>query len=247
MKSAVSVALVLIAIVAAAVFAGETYLDAKTPELWKQTTETMLFQEGTPVIIGQGEALVGELVRLEALGELVDWSCLPLTEDLQEYGENDQKCVVSFRNPGTYNVIAAVYKDGVVSVLHLSIIVVGPVVPVPDIPIPDITVDIDQKLIDTVAKWCVDSRANKSNVEDLATVFQMVALEIQSGELTTTTGIIARTAELNQEIDLTGLGNVLSKIQKYIIEKSDIGELEDIASHLTVWMSIAEGLNKYAV
>lgn len=255
MKSVISVALVVIAVMASAVFVGEKYIDSQTPDLLQETPIGLLYQEEV-TILGQGEAVIGELVRLEVQGELVEWDCLPQTDDLQEFGENNQNCVVSFRKGGTYNVIAAVYADGKVKILHQPITVEGVKTPAPPEPrpepkpvvvVPDYdNVVVDQKLVDEVQKWCRRSLANKSRVEDLATVFQMVSLEIKSGELNNTSSIFARTSELNSEIDLSGMNRLMSNIQKYITEKSDAGELEDINSHLTVWISIAEGLTQYA-
>lgn len=253
MKSAINVALVLIAVIASAVFVGEKYIDSKTPELLQETPISLLYEEEV-IILGQGEAVIGELVRLEVQGELVEWDCLPQTDDLQEYGENNQNCVVSFRKGGTYNVIAAVYANGEVKILHQPITVEGvktPTVPDRPIPTPIPTPDyddvvLDQDLIKLVEQWCRRSLANKAHVGDLSLVFQMVSLEIKDGELTTTSEIFARTAELNEEIDLSGMGRLMSNIQKYITVKSDAGELEDIPSHLTVWISIAEGLDRYA-
>lgn len=247
MKRVINVTIVLIIVMLASVFAGEKYLDSKTPELLQQQ---VLFQQEESGIIGQGEAMIGELVRLEVQGELVEWDCLPSTDDLQEYGENKQNCVVTFRKAGTYNVIAAVYSNSKVRILHQPITVEGVKTPAPSpepvVVIPDYDdVELDDKLIDDVQKWCRRSLANKSRVSDLATVFQMVALEIKSGELTNSSGIFSRTSELTSEIDLSGMNNLMAKIQGYITKKSDAGELEDIPDHLTVWISIAEGLSKY--
>ena len=253
MKSAINVTLVLIAVMASAVFVGEKYTDSKIPELLQETPISLLYEEEV-TILGQGEAVIGELVRLEVQGELVEWDCLPQTDDLQEYGENNQNCVVSFRKGGTYNVISAVYAADKVTILHHPITVEGiktPTtpdrpIPTPD-PIPDYDdVTLDEDLIKLVQQWCRRTLANKQHVSDLSLVFQMVSLEMKKGELNTTSEIFARTAELNSEIDLSGMGRLMSNIQKYITTKSDSGELEDIPSHLTVWISIAEGLERYA-
>lgn len=251
MKSLIQVLLLGIIVVFGAIFIGESLL----PEPYgmlnapSDAPVTLLGQETG--IIGPDSVVVGELARLEVAGEKVKWGCIPCTLDGQAYGENDSKFVCSFREPGVYNIIAAVYINETVDILQLPITVVAPTPPpeptpppTPDPPPGPPIVIIDADLVADVAGWC--QGANKNRVREVAKVFVVVSDEIRRGVITTTGEIVNRTAVLNQRINLTGLNNLMSKLQTYLTTQADSGKLTTMQDHLTIWTSIAQGLNQYA-
>lgn len=207
----------------------------------------------TPVegqaIDGTNTAVIGELVRLNVDGEKVKWTCLPPVKDLETYGTYNEKCVVSFRANGEYTVVAAVVKDDVLS-LETHKIAVGGIAFVPDptnptVPTPG-AVTLDSDLANQVRSWCIEYKADKAQAVKLANNFQQVGSEIQAGSVKTTGEIIGRTANLNSAISLSGFDGVMAKIQAYLTQQADSGQLVTPEQHTKVWLSIASGLNSYA-
>ena len=208
----------------------------------------------TPVdgsaIAGPGEAAVGELVRLQVKGEQVKWQVLPSVPDIETYGAANEKCVISFRRTGEYTIIAAVLSDKVVALQTIKIVVggvspsPGPVTPGPNNPPvgPSVNADLTAK----VKSWASESKVNKQLASNLAKNFNQVASEIQAGSLKTTGEIINRTASLNQSLDLKGFDGVMAKIQAYLTQQADSGVLSTPEQHVTVWYSIASGLDGYS-
>jgi hypothetical protein len=204
---------------------------------------------GEVEITGPVEVEVGELARLEVQGDRVKWDCIPKTLDGQAYGDNNQNYVASFRVPGIYTVIAAVYVNEDVEVLSFPIDVRGSpdaVVVVPDMPTVVVDNRFDEDLLNSVISWCNSSRPNKDRVMSVATVFGVVSIEMQEGTLNNSSEIINRTAFLNNDLNTKGLGVLMGNLQKELTRRSDRGELETVAGHLIVWNSIAEGLERYA-
>jgi len=247
MKSLFQVLLLGMVVVFGAIYIGESLLPE--PYGMLNAPVTLLGQETG--IIGPDSVVVGELARLEVAGDKVKWDCIPSILDGQAYGENGSKFVCSFREPGIYNIIAAVYINEEVQILQLPITVEGPPEPIvpdppptpPTPPGPPIVI-IDSDLVADVASWCQGS--NKNRVREVAKVFVVVADEIKRGALTTTGEIVNRTAVLNQRINLSGLNNLMSKLQTYLTTQADSGSLTTMQDHLTIWISIAQGLNQYA-
>lgn len=206
--------------------------------------ETMRLHTGLDGIMGPTNIVVGELARLEVEGEKVSWSCVPDIADGQEFGENHQKYVCSFRTEGEYTIVAAVYRNNDVEVLKFPIYV-GEIKapPLPD-DIPQNT--FNQELVMKAANWCKDTKANKSQCKLVASVFNKVANEIENGDLTSPEKIIERTAKLNQGIQISDLVGLIGKIQTYLTQEADAGRLISIESHLITWRSIAKGLMDYA-
>lgn len=216
-----------------------------------------LYGDDALEIVGPVEVEVGELARLSVAQGKVDWNCIPETLDSQIFGENNQKFVISFRKPGVYYVVAAVaFEDQVKSLTHKITVLgppeppkppptpVDPVDPVdPDVPI---NVELDVSLVKLSEKWCKNTNSNKRAVGPLAEVFKKVGNEIRDGHLTTTGEIINRTAVLNQELDLSRLSRLMSEIQVYLTTQADSGKLDTAEQHMVVWLSIAEGLGRYA-
>jgi len=250
MKSVAKVLLLLTAVVFGAIYIGESLL----PEPYGvcNAPGPLLGALVEPGIIGPDAVEIGELARMETAGEKVKWDCIPQIADGQTYGENGTKYVASFRKPGVYTVIAAVYLQEEVHILQLEITVEGPpepvvvVPPTPPGPEPDpfpINI-VDPVLVEQVATWCKGT--SKRKVKEVAQVFVTVSSEIASGRLSTTGEIINRTAILNKEINLVGMNNLMTRIQTYLTMQADSGSLVTLQDHLTVWKSIAQGLNQYA-
>ena len=187
---------------------------------------------------GQETAEVGELCRFLADGEIVRWKCLPATPDGESYGEHNENYVVSFRKPGVYTVIAAIYSEGELTI-HTQPVEVGGFTPV-DPTDPTVQVDVDPELVGKVVGWVKKYKVSKETCTALASNFSQVASEIGKGELTTTGAIISRTAELNQNLTLDE--NLMAELQVYLTSQSDLGNLKTPEQHMVVWNSIAKGL-----
>ena len=189
--------------------------------------------------IGQDVAEVGELVRFLAEGELVRWECLPQTSDSESYGPNNENYVVSFRKPGVYNIIAAIYVEGELSIHTQPVTVEGTTVVVN--PIDPVTpVRIDQELARKVTSWCQKYSVDSETCALLASNFSQVAALTEKGDLITPGQIISKTAEMNA--DLTLDENLMAELQAYLTSQSDLGNLKTPEQHVVAWNSIAKGL-----
>lgn len=192
------------------------------------------------------EVVVGEMVRLVAEGKLVKWRCFPSNPDCEVYGEKGEKYAISFREPGQFLIIFAVYYRGNLEIKHVDIVVKAPDVVIPDPPDPDDPVIVPQPLTQNVLVWCNETNTDKVVCALLSKHFGLVAQEIKRGELTTPDEVISRTAELNSSLDLASAEAVLAKIQAYLINASDTGSLNSMSSHALVWAAISEGFKVYA-
>lgn len=213
----------------------------------------------TPVvaagIFGPEQAAVGQLVRLKATGDDVQWKAVPATEDFQAYGDDNENVNVSFRAPGKYMFIAASIEDGKPT-LSIIEIVVGNSPTAPPITPPSVVVPTpgvvpavpttNPVLATQVTQWAVTANAPKAEVGKLAANFGTVANEIQAGRLKTPGEVLKRTQELNSSLDLNALSAVNGQIAAYFTAQADSGQLVTVEQHRTVWASIAEGLAKYA-
>jgi len=190
--------------------------------------------------IGQDVAEVGELVRFLAEGDIVRWECLPQTTDSESYGESNENYVVSFRKPGVYNIIAAIYVDGDLSIHTQPVTVEGPPIVVPpDDPVVPV-VKIDLELAGKVMGWCQKYRIDEETCTLLASNFSQVAQLVEKGDLVTPGQIISKTAEMNA--DLTLDENLMAELQAYLTSQSDLGNLKTPEQHVVAWNSIAKGL-----
>ena len=221
------------------------------PSVEVTASQTLLGLEG---IVGPTEVVIGELARLEVEGDKVAWDCVPNINDGQSFGEGNCKFVCSFRTRGLYTVVAAVWRNEEVEIMKFPIevgmeipdvVIVDPVDPEePDNPLPIVVADVE--LVDTTVKWCVSTKANKSQCDLVATVFGLVVAEIESGKIEEVGKIVERTAILNGEIEINELANLLGKIQTYLTQEADAGRLDNMEQHLIVWKSIEQGLTQYA-
>lgn len=193
-------------------------------------------------VVGQEAAEVGELVRFLAEGELVKWQCLPETLDSDSYGDHNENYVVSFRTPGVYTVVTAIYVQGELTIHTQAVSVEGPPTPVePEDPIVPVTsVIVDVELVNRVKSWVIKYQVEQSLCLTLSRNFLSVADNISSGNLVTPGQIITRTAELNSDLKLNE--GLMAELQAYLTSQSDMGTLTTTEQHLVVWNSIAKGL-----
>lgn len=193
--------------------------------------------------VGQETAEVGELVRFLAEGEIVRWECLPQTSDSESYGPHNENYVVSFRQSGTYTVIAAIYNEGELTI-HTQPVTVEGITPV-DPPVdPAVPLTLDKALVSKVEGWVIEYAVDSEMCNTLASNFSQVAEEIRQAEVQTPGEIIRRTAELNA--DLTLNEGLMAELQAYLTSQSDVGNLKTPDQHLVVWNSIAKGLRNAA-
>lgn len=195
--------------------------------------------------IGQDVAEVGELVRFLAEGEIVRWECLPKTPDSESYGGSNENYVVSFRSPGVYTVIAAIYTEGELEIHTQAVTVEGPpapvvVVPDPDIPVVVITPALNEELVGKVEGWARKYKVKKDVCFSLSSNFTEVVNMIEADELVTPGQIINKTASLNSDLKLSE--GLMAELQAYLTSQSDIGALKTVDQHIVVWNSIAKGL-----
>lgn len=191
--------------------------------------------------VGQETATVGELCRFLAEGEIVRWQCLPATSDSESYGEHGENYVVSFRKPGVYTVVAAIYDKGELTI-HTQPVTVDGIIPIGpvDPTNPTDPVSLDTELVGKVVGWVKKYKVEREVCIKLASNFSQVASEIAKGDLQTTASIISRTAEMNQ--DLTLNENLMAELQAYLTSQADLGNLKTPEQHLVAWNSIAKGL-----
>ena len=198
----------------------------------------------TSEFVGQETAEVGELVRFLADGELVRWECLPNTGDSESYGEHNENYVVSFRQPGQYTVIAAIYGNGDLAIHSQTVTVGGTVAVDPIKPLPPVG-KVDPELVSKVEGWVGKYQVEKQAAAALSQSFSQVSAGIKEGTLTTPGQIITRTAELNSDIPLNE--GLMAELQAYLTSRSDAGTLLTAEQHLVVWNSIALGLKNGAL
>jgi hypothetical protein len=195
--------------------------------------------------IGQDVAEVGELVRFLAEGEIVRWECLPKSSDSESYGDNNENYVISFRSPGVYTVIAAIYVEGDLSIHSQAVTVEGPPTPVVVVPDPVVVVKINEELVGKVEGWAQKYKVSKDICVALSSNFETVVRMIEAEELVTPGQIINKTASLNSDLKLSE--GLMAELQAYLTSQSDIGALKTVDQHIVVWNSIAKGLRNAAI
>lgn len=188
--------------------------------------------------IGQETAQVGELCRFLAEGEIVRWECLPHSGDSESYGDHNENFVISFRNPGNYTIVAAIYQEGELTI-HTQPVTVEGVIHV-DPTVPPTPSDLDTELITKVKGWVEKYQVQSDICTSLASNFNQVAALIKNGDLVTPGQIIAKTASVNQDLKLDE--NLMAELQAYLTSQADLGNLKTPEQHLVAWNSIAKGL-----
>lgn len=178
--------------------------------------------------VGQDSAEVGELCRFMAEGKIVRWTVLPSTGDCESFGKNNENFVVSFRKPGVYTVISAVYNDGNV-VIHTQPVTVGQPDPAPG-PQPPAPAS---PLSDKVRQWADEMSVPQDVRRALAANFEQAVNTASSVE-----ELLRITADLNRGIETELLG----ELQAYLTSQADAGHLQTLEDHAIVWRAIADGL-----
>ncbi len=192
--------------------------------------------------VGQDTAEVGELVRFLAEGEIIRWQCLPLTVDCESYGESNENFVISFRLPGVYTIVAAIYNEEDLEIVSQQVVVGTPSLPIavdPTVPL-----GIDELLVNRVEGWVLKYKVEDEVCLGMSSVFTAVAETIKDGKITTTEQIIRRTADLNSDLKVDE--SLIAELQAYLMSQSDSGALQTIDQHIVVWQSIAKGLKNGA-
>lgn len=218
--------------------AGYVALDSEPPQ-------PLISQESK--IVGTHLAEVGELVRLQGLGNQVEWTTIPSITDTQSFGEGNTNLVLSFRKEGVYTVVAAIQDDTGLSVEKHEVQIgsKGPVTlpekpvdqPVSTVPRPDVASE--------VASLAASAALPKPVALSLAKNFEVVAAEIESGRVVTVSGVVARTSDLNRSLDLASHTAFMDGVQALLDKESDSGNLGGVYEHAQIWKSIAAGLKSY--
>lgn len=197
------------------------------------------------------KCVVGELVRLTYPARKVEWK-LPGTDF--EVLANDQKALVTFRQPGTYQVIVSGLVDSDVRLVSHDIVCEGPVVaptPSPDnhgksvlIDDKDVPEPSPEPLVPTygitskVVDWCTEADVDVETAAALAENFTAAA------STTSEVPDLMRTlADKNRKIEQGNAQGVLVKIQVWLIENLTG---EGFVEHQCAISEIGDGFRQYA-
>ena len=178
------------------------------------------------VVEGPTEAAVGQLVHLTVNGSRPAW--LAPTGDVIVDG-ND--CYVSFRSPGSFDVVVSSVTNGKTSLVKHTI-VVGAKQNV-EKPKPE-----PRNLSDDVRDWCVEAGAPRDACRALGESFIRAASNSSTVEQ-----ILKLLSESNREIDQRGCELVLDRIQMHIFTEV---QGKDFDTHQCAISEIGDGLLSYA-
>jgi len=193
------------------------------------------------VIEGPSEAKVGELVKLTVTGSRPSW--LPPVEDAYV---DDDLCVVSFREPGEYQVIASSVAGRSTRVVKHVVTVGSPEpTPAPDAapepppaPVPDDQSVLESTLIRDVEAWCQEANADKSVCKQLGDNFIYAASTSDDID-----ELLQKVAERNRKVNQRSVATVLTKIQEHLYENL---AGEDFVTHQCAFSDIGQGFLQYA-
>jgi hypothetical protein len=189
-------------------------------------------------IDGPDKAEVGELVQLKVTGARPSW--LPPVDDA--YVDEDL-CILSFRKPGEYEVVASSVASRSTRVVK-HVIEVGKVEPEPvpaptptpaPVPEPDAC---DTDLAEKVAVWCEEVNANKSVCKRLGDNFIYAA-----STSSTIDELLQKVAQRNRKVNQRSVAKVLGKIQQYLFDNLSG---EDFVTHQCAFSDIGQGFLQYA-
>jgi hypothetical protein len=191
-------------------------------------------------VSGAEVAEVGELVELSITGQRPSW--LVPVQDHRVLGNT---VLVSFRDPGVYEIIASAIGSGR-STLVRHIITVGtpePEVidePTPD-PVPTPTPEPEvtkPSLSHIVAKWCDDSNAPDAACKQLGDNFIDAATNANNID-----DLLTRLAKANRKVNQKGCERVLAQIQQYLFDNL---AGQDLEAHRCAFDEIGTGLLNYS-
>ena len=195
--------------------------------------------------------VVGELVRLTYPARKVEWK---LPGDDHEILENTQRALVTFRTPGTYQVVASGLVDNDVRLITHDIVCTGPEPSPEPSPAPDDkSVLIPNNVVPTpapepetptygitsqVVQWCIDNKVPQDVAEALGKNF------IDAASTTSDTGDLMRSlADKNRETKQGTAKPVLVKVQVWLIENLTG---EGFIEHQCAISEIGDGFLQYA-
>lgn len=200
------------------------------------------------VLDAPDECEVGELVRLTYAARKVEWK---LPGD--DWETNEQRAWISFREPGSYQVIVSGLVDNDVRLVAHEINVKG-LEPTPaplPVPTPDVSVLVPDNPVPTpeplkpefditakVVEWCEKARTPPEVARSLGDNFIVAA----STE-TNTSDLMLNVANRNREADQTGAKEVLVKIQIWMIDNLTG---TDFVTHQCAFSEIGDGFLQYA-
>jgi len=194
-------------------------------------------------LIGPTYVQVGELAKFTFHARKVEW--LVPTEDSSPV--SPESVVMSFRLPGEYDLVVSGLVDNTVQLVKHKIHVEGLApVPVPDVveptdeptpqPVPDDLVDKNE-LTDLVRQWCEEANAPADTCRQLADNFIKTA-----STSNTLDDLVRDTSKANSMVDQTGVRDVLTKIQVWMIENLTGQSFDE---HKCAWDAIGQGLLEY--
>jgi len=195
-------------------------------------------------IEGPSEAVVGQLIVLNLSGSRGSW--LAPTGD--HYVVADDTLVVSFREDGTYEVIASANAGGVGSIVRHVIEVKSPsdaddVEPAPSIlvptPAPVPVVIVDEKCFtgDVVA-WCEEYNAPRDTARKIGNNFIKAATDSSDID-----SLLSTVAKLNRKTNQKGVERVLALIQQSLFDNL---AGKDYETHRCAFDEIGQGFLSYA-
>jgi hypothetical protein len=186
-------------------------------------------------IEGPSEVEVGELVQLKVTGDRPSW----LTPVDDAYVA-DSLCILSFREPGEYEVIASSIAGRATRVVRHNITVGKPVPPAPPEPepAPEPVVKIGGELTTLVYSWCVEAKADTDVCKELGDNFVYAASTSE-----TIDELLEKVATRNRKVEQRSVRTVLAKIQQHLYD-----ELagEGFVEHQCAFDEIGQGFLQYA-
>lgn len=187
---------------------------------------------------GPTECVVGELIELHVTGSRPSW--LPPTADAKIIGDT---LVVSFREDGTYEVIASAIAGQTTQVVKHVIVVgapepVEPTVPDNPVPTPDVDPKPESELTESVYKWCVAAKSDKAVCKQLSDNFIFAA-----SNATTIDELLKLVAERNRKVNQRSVARPLAQIQQHLFDNL---AGQDFAAHQCAFDEIGQGFLRYA-
>ncbi len=187
-------------------------------------------------IDGPETAEVGELVQLKVNGDRPSW--LAPVDDCIVLGDT---CIMSFREPGEYEVTAAAVAGRATIVVKHTVTVGRPPEPVVPDPVPTPTPDdLEPKgeLTESVYKWCIDANTDKNVAKQLGDNFIYAATNSSDID-----ELLQKVAAKNRKVKQRTAASVLAQIQQHLYDNL---AGEDFDAHQCAFDEIGQGFLKYA-
>lgn len=187
---------------------------------------------------------VGELVRLEGDGQATVWTIEPAVSDFVSYGNDNEKCAVSFRVPGRYIIYQSRLRDKTFA--GETVEVVRVVINVGESATPVLVSDWDSKF----SAWGIVDKAEAGKLSKaFASVANDVDSQVAAGTLVGPDRILLLTKNANQ----SALGNrteqwrpFFDKLNAELGVMAESGQLQTMADHVRVWREISAAFDRAA-